>query len=191
MEVASIATAFYPGAGTDLTPPVFVPEIKTWYYMDIQPFSNHGFFAKLNQVMIQCGFKLQKTEDNLCTYFSSSTTQTIYYETSTLFPQAWNPTKHAPLQSTSTLVLCGYDIEYADVLPPAFFPSFSHIITNSVTLETVFDKHVLPFHTFSRIEFPLSSALEYWLTPNKTKAFFEQFYSVTTDLKWFENKWLK
>ena len=71
--------AFYPGAGTDLAPPVLFPEIKTWYYMDSQPRSEYGdtvilyrptFLDQLNQIMRQCGFERLAVTNNLYTYFS-------------------------------------------------------------------------------------------------------------------------
>ena len=99
--------AFYPGAGTDLTPVVLFPEIKTWYYMDSQPQSEHGdvvlyrpkFLNQLDQAMQRCGFKMKEVENHFLTYFSSETEQTIYYETSTVFPKAWDPVKHADMRT--------------------------------------------------------------------------------------------
>ena len=170
-------SAFYPGAGTDLTPPVLFPDIKTWWYMDGQPRSEHGddpvfyrpkFLGRLDQTMRQCGFELQRTEGVVRRYYSSATGQTIHYETSTLFPGAWDPVKHAG----KTLVLCGYDIDDV-VLPPSFLSSYAELITNSITVWT---KHVLPTHAIKRIEYP--SRLEYWMTEHCTKDHFQKYYLV-------------
>lgn len=165
--------AFYPGAGMDLTPPVLFPEIKTWRYMD--RLGSSYFLSALDRIMNQCGFELQKTEENLLIYFSSSTAQTIFYEINTLFPLDWNRTKHAP--HNSTLILCGYDIESERYVSDSFFASYSHIVTNSITVESIFEQNILPFHTFAQIEFPPSST-EYWLPQNKTKAIFQKLYTV-------------
>lgn len=170
-------SAFYPGAGTDLAPVVLFPDIKNWWYMDGQPRSEHGkdpvfyrpkFLGRLDQTMRQCGFELQSTEGVIRRYYSGSTGQTIHYEINTLFPEAWDPVKHAGV----TLVLCGYDIEDV-VLPPGFFSSYAHIITNSITVDTVWTKHALPTH---RIEYPAN--LEYWMTEHCTKDNFHKHYSV-------------
>jgi hypothetical protein len=171
--------AFYPGAGTDLAPAVLFPGIKTWWYMDGQPRSEHGddpvfyrpdFLPRLNQIMGQCGFQLQCEDGAMRRYYSASTDQTIHYETSTLFPAAWDPVKHAA-GIKNTLVLCGYDIDDV-VLPPGFLSSYSHIITDSITVHT---KHALPTHSVSRIKYPLD--LEYWMTEHCTTGHFQKYYS--------------
>jgi hypothetical protein len=179
--------AFYPGAGTDLSPPVLFPEIKTWWYMDSQPQSEYGdvilhrpkFLNQLNQTMNQCGFKLLQVEDTLRTYFSLSTDQTIYYETSTVFPKAWDPVKHAG----STLVLCGYDMESGPI-PPSFFSSYSHIITDNLTSKDVWTKNILPTHTLSRMNYPKDNSYEYWLPEKETAENIRTFVSVERDIKW-------
>ena len=178
-------SAFYPGAGTDLTPVVLFPEIKTWHYMDSQPQSEYGdvilyrpkFLNQLNQTMNQCGFELLQVEDTLRTYFSLSTDQTIYYETSTVFPKAWDPNKHAG----STLVLCGYDMESSG---PSFFSSYSHIITDNLTCKDVWAKNILPTHTLSRMNYPKDNSYEYWLPEKETAENIRTFVSVERDIKW-------
>ena len=169
-------SAFYPGAGTDLAPPVLFPGIKTWWYMDGQPRSEHGddpvfyrpdFLGRLDQVMSQCGFQLQREDGEKRRYYSESTDQTIHYETSTLFPGGWDPVKHA----ADTLVLCGYDIQCA---PPGFFASYSSIITNSITVDTIH-----PIKSVKRIEYPLLTDLEYWMPEHCTKDHYQRYYRVS------------
>ena len=181
-------SAFYPGAGTDLTPAVLFPEIKTWYYMDSQPQSEHGdvvlyrpkFLNELDQAMQRCGFKMKEVENHFLTYFSSDTEQTIYYETSTIFPKAWDPVKHAG----STLVLCGYDMESSGPIPPSFFSSYSHIITDNLTGEDIWAKNILPTHTLSRINYPKDNSYEYWNAEKETSENIRTFVSIQRDIKW-------
>jgi len=179
--------AFYPGAGTDLTPVVLFPEIKTWYYMDSQPQSEHGdvvlyrpkFLNQLDQAMQRCGFKMKEVENHFLTYFSSETEQTIYYETSTVFPKAWDPVKHAG----STLVLCGYDME-SETIPPSFFSSYSHILTDNLTSKDVWTKNILPTHTLSRMNYPKDDSYSYWNPEQETAENIRTFVSVQRDIKW-------
>jgi hypothetical protein len=181
-------SAFYPGAGTDLVPPVLFPNIKTWWYMDSQPHSEYGdtvilcrptFINQLNQIMNQCGFQLHAADGTLRIYYSPSTEQTIYYETNTNFPGSWDPAKHVG----TTLVLCGYDIENDGTiaLPSSFFVSYPIIITNNITCASVWTKYVSPFHAISVIEYP--DDVEYWRIENSTKEAFQK-YSVRKDLRW-------
>jgi hypothetical protein len=182
-------SAFYPGAGTDLTPPILFPEIKTWHYMDSQPRSEHGdniffyrptFLVNLDQTMTQCGFELLRVEGTLRTYFSPSTDQTIYYETSTVFPGAWDPVKHAG----STLILCGYDIESSGPIPPSFFSSYSHILTDNTTGEDVWTKNILPAHTLSIMNYPKDDSYPYWIIEKATTENIRTFVSVQRNIKW-------
>jgi hypothetical protein len=169
-------SAFYPGAGTDLTPPVLFPEIKTWYYMDSQPRSEYGdtvtlyrprFIETLDQTMTQCGFELVGEEDHLRTYVSPSTDQTIYYQINTTFPDAWDPVRHAG----STLVLCGYDIESH----PSFFSSYSHILTDNLTCDE-WRTNILPTHRLSIMKY--RKEYEYWITEQQTAENIRAFVSV-------------
>jgi hypothetical protein len=181
-------SAFYPGAGTNLAPPVLFPEIKTWYYMDSQPQSEYGdrailyrpkFLNHLDQTMNQCGFKKKEVDRNLLTYFSSDTEQSIYYEINTNFPAAWDPVKHAG----STLVLCGYDMESSGPIPPSFFSSYLNIITDNLTSEDIWTKNILPTHTLSRINYPKYGSFEYWLVEQETSENLLTFVSVQRDIK--------
>lgn len=182
-------SAFYPGAGSDMAPPVLFPEIKTWYYMDSQPQSEYGdtvilyrptFLNHLDRTMKQCGFNMKEIDNNLLTYFSSDTEQTIYYETSTVFPKSWDPVK----QAGSTLVLCGYDMNSSGPIPPSFFSSYSHIITDNLTNKDVWTKNILPTHTLSRINYPKEGSFEYWLIEQQTSENLQTFVSVEKDIKW-------
>jgi hypothetical protein len=158
--------AFYPDAGTDLAPPVLFPEIKTWRYMDCQPRSH--FLDDLNQTMTQCGFDLQKVEGDLRIYFSPSTEQTIYYETNTVFPDGWDSMRH----KGDTLVLCGYDID-KEPMPPHFFSSYSHIITNDLISESIWEQHP---HPISIIHY--AKKWPHWRIEQKTTAHFHQYSSI-------------
>jgi len=182
-------SAFYPGAGTDLTPAVLFPEIKTWHYMDSQPRSEHGdtavlyrptFLNKLNQTMIQCGFNMKEVDHNLITYFSPSTDQTIYYEINTNFPCAWDPVKHAG----STLILCGYDMESSGSIPPSFFSSYSHILTDNLTCDDVWTKNILSTHALSIMNYPKDDSYSYWNPDKETAENIRTFVSVQRDIKW-------
>ena len=182
-------SAFYPGAGTDLTPVVLFPEIKTWYYMDSQPQSEYGdtvilyrpkFLNQLDQTMNQCGFKMKEVDHNLITYYSYDTEQTIYYEINTNFPTAWDPVRHKGF----TLVLCGYDMESSGSIPPSFFSSYSHIITDNLTDKDVWTKNILPTHTLSRINYPKEGSFEYWLIEQQTSENIRTFVSIQRDIKW-------
>jgi hypothetical protein len=186
-------TAFYPGAGTDLTPVVLFPEIKTWYYMDSQPRSEYGdtvilyrpkFLNQLDQSMQQCGFKMKEVENHFLTYFSSETGQTIYYETSTNFPTSWDPIKH----EGSTLVLCGYDMESSGPIPPYFFSSYSHILTNNLTVDDLWKKNILPTHTLSRMNYPTDKSYEYWNPEIETAENIRKYVSIERDIKWTSNE---
>lgn len=173
--------AFYPGAGTDLTPPVLFPHIKTWWYMDGQP-GNLGipgrlehpqFLAQLDTIMSQCAFKLLSADCCVRRYYSESTDQTIHYETNTRFPEAWDPQKHSNNIGNNTLVLCGFDI-YDDGrrdVPLGFFSFYSHIITNS---ETIWEAPTTT--SVSSIQYPRAD--DYWKTEHKTKERILARYSV-------------
>ena len=185
-----LMSAFYPGAGTDLAPPILFPTIKTWYYMDSQPHSEYGaypilsrpaFIKRLNQTMTQCDFELSEVKGDLRIYYSPSTQQTIYYETNANFPDSWSPVQH----KADTLVLCGYDIhgeECRDLT--TFFSSYSHIITDNGTCDSVWKNNILPTHTLSQMNYPKDDSFSYWITEEETSANFRKHVSVERDLKW-------
>jgi hypothetical protein len=183
-------SAFYPGAGTDLAPPILFPTIKTWYYLDSQPRSEYGaypilarptFIKRLDQTMMQCDFELSNVKGDLRTYYSPSTQQTIYYETNTNFPEDWNLTRH----KANTLILCGYDIHSnsrRDV--DALFSSYSHIITDNLTCESVWKNDILPTHTLSQMNYPKDGSFSYWITEQETSTNFRKHVTVEQDIKW-------
>jgi hypothetical protein len=184
-------SAFYPGAGTDLAPPILFPAIKIWHYMDSQPRPEYGaypilsrptFIKRLDQTMTQCDFELSETNDDLRVYYSPSTKQTIYYETNANFPDSWNPTTH----KADTLVLCGFDIDNdgRQNIPPEFFPSYSDIITNNITCETVWKNNILPFQNLSQLNYPKDGSFEYWVADQDTGSNFRKHVSVERGIKW-------
>lgn len=132
-----MTSAFYPGAGTHIIPPILFRSIKTWIYMDSQPRSEFGnkieeglsrprFIPKLMTVMNQNGFTLQTVEDDVYTFYHPEHHQTIRYETNSVFPDALQ-TRH---RTCDTLVMCGYELTNP---PSDFITSYSHIITDSKT----------------------------------------------------------
>jgi hypothetical protein len=179
-------SAFYPGAGTDLAPPILFPEIKKWYYMDSQPRSEYPilsrptFSKRLDQTMKQCDFELSEIKGDVRIYYSPSSKQTIYYETNTNFPDSWNPNTH----KADTLVLCGFDIDDGhQPIPPEFFPSYSHIITDNITCETVWKNNILPFQRLSQMNYPKDESFAYWITEQKTGLNVRRHVSVKQDIK--------
>jgi len=182
-----IMAAFYPGAGTDLAPPISFPKIKTWWYMDCQPRSEFGyhtgfyrerFLGHLDQTMTQCGFDLQMVEGDLRTYYSPSTEQTIYYETNTVFPDGWDPVRH----KGDTLVLCGYDILGGDdeqgSIPPDFFSSYSHIITDNLTCQSGWENY-----PYRKSTICYDKEWSYWLIEENTADNFRRFTTVQQNIK--------
>ena len=132
-----MSSAFYPGAGTHIIPPILFRSIKTWIYMDSQPRSEFGnkmdtgfsrprFIPKLITVMNQNGFTLKTVEEDVYTFYNTEHEQTIRYETNAVFPDALQ-TRH---RICDTLVMCGYELKNP---PPNFIASYSHIITDSKT----------------------------------------------------------
>ena len=164
-----MSTAFYPGAGTDIVPPILFRNIKQWNYMDSQPNSEFGnkieegfsrphFIPKLLTVMNQNDFKLLTVQDDVYTFYNSEHNQTICYETNRVFPTALRP-----YHFTYTLVLCGYMLTNP---PPNFIASYSHIITDSKTGHSTIDENILStkqVHTMIYDE-----KWEYWIPSNHT-----------------------
>jgi hypothetical protein len=140
-------SAFYPGAGTDIVPPIVFRSIKHWTYMDSQPRSEFGnnfykgfsrprFIPTLITVMNQNGFELRTTEADVFTFYHPIHEQTIRYETNSVFPDAL---KRHHLEC-DTLVLCGYELTNP---PRNFIDYYSHIITNSHTVIDETDEKIL------------------------------------------------
>ena len=154
-------SAFYPGAGTDLVPPVLFPEIKTWFYMDSRP---HGccsrFLPELDKAMRAAGFNFQEADGNRLTYASGD--QTIYYDTCSIFPDAWDRLLHANMKY-NTLVVANHEVD--KVLPVGFFSSYAHIITYSTTSRSWRD-HLYDSHTISEITSHASEGVHHSVEKN-------------------------
>jgi len=168
-------SAFYPGAGMDLVPPVLFPEIKTWWYMD--RLSYPDFIDHVERVMNQCGFQLESVDGNQRNYYSAATQQSIYYQYGAVFPNAWDSLIHA-LSRKNTLVLCGLDIHSYGPLPPHFFTYYNHIITNNRTDRSVWKDHIYHSHKVSEIRL-----YENWNPPQQTKDDILQNTSIEKNIR--------
>ena len=178
-------SAFYPGAGSDLAPPVLFPEIKHWTYLDCQPNSEHGhdpifarplFLSRLNRTMSQCGFMIQSVQGNVRIYRNELTDQVIRYETNSVFPEAWDPVRHA----ADALVCCGFDLDSDGrvPLPPGFFAAYPHIITDNTTCEDVWERNRLPQHRVSILNYNAAD-WEYWNIEQETTEHFQRNIHIT------------
>jgi hypothetical protein len=173
-------SAFYPGAGDDLAPPVLFPEIKYWTYLDSQPNSEYGhvilarplFLSRLDRVMSQCGFMIQSVQGDLRIYQKKETDQVIRYETNSVFPEAWDPVRHA----ADALVCCGFDMD--GQTPTGFFPVYPHIITDSVTCDNTWKKNRMPHHRVSILNYNKTD-WEYWNVEQQTTEHFQRNIRIT------------
>jgi hypothetical protein len=141
-------SAFYPGAGTDIIPPVLFPEIKTWWYMDRLCYLD--FVDHVERALERCGFILESIDGNRRNYYSASTQQSIYYQFGATFPDAWDSLIHALLRK-NTLVLCNFDIHSCGPLPPNFFTYYDHIITTNRTDRSLWKDDIYHHHKVSEI----------------------------------------
>ena len=145
-------SAFYPGAGTDITPPILFRNIKKWIYMDSQPKSEFGnkinfeyrqkFFPKLLTIMLQNEFELKSIEGDILTFYNRSHGQTIRYETNSIFPEDLRQ-RH---RDCDTLVLIGYTLTEP---PPNFISSYEHIIIDSMDRADPAEQSILLFKNVS------------------------------------------
>jgi len=142
-------SAFYPGAGTDIVPPVLFRSIKKWLYMDSQPNSEFGegvyktrFIPTLLTIMLQNEFELKAINGDTYTFYNREHDQTINYETNTLFPDDLK-SKHRECQ---TLVLIGYPLKNT---PSDLVSSYSHIITDSLSRPDPAEESLLLFKNVS------------------------------------------
>ena len=138
-------SAFYPGAGTDIVPPVLFRSIKNWLYMDSQPNSKFGegvykttFIPTLLTIMLQNEFELKAINGDTYTFYNLEHDQTINYETNTLFPDDLKE-KHRECQ---TLVLIGYPLKNT---PSHFVSSYDTIITDSLSRPDPAEQSLLLF----------------------------------------------
>ena len=139
-------TAFYPGAGRDIFPPIKFPQIKEWYYVVSQPSLEHGdiifegsyrskFMKQLIVIMKINGFININTQENLYIFNNKEREQIIYYETNFVFPRDLKE-KH---YNCDALVLCGFDYERHEIVN-----KYSNIITNNITChDQISDENIL------------------------------------------------
>lgn len=136
-------SAFYPGAGTDVCPPILFRSIKTWHYMDSQPRSEFGdddysgfyrpkFLGSLFSNMKMNNYMHIATEQDMYTFYNSEHEQTIYYNTNSVFPKDLNSKQ----LECDALILCGYELTNP---PENFVASYPNIITDSHTSEEVLE----------------------------------------------------
>jgi len=137
-------SAFYPGAGLDVFPPIMYRDIEFFIYMDSQPLSEFGntifdgaqrpkFIQILIKIMDQNNFKLILIEDNNLTFFNSEYNQTILYETNSVFPQDLQQRHY----DCNTLILCGFDTAEQTI---DLINRFDNIITNNITCHELDDE---------------------------------------------------
>jgi hypothetical protein len=145
-------SAFYPGAGTDIVPPVLFRNIKNWIYMDSQPKSEFGneigtgyrtqFIPKILTIMLQNNFELQSVDSDIYTFYNREYEQKIRYETNTVFPEDLRR-RH---RECDTLVLIGHTLLNP---PPNFVTSYEHIITDSMSRSDPDEQSALLFKNVS------------------------------------------
>ena len=143
-------SAFYPGAGTDIVPVILFRSIKNWLYMDSQPNSEFGegvyktsFIPTLLTIMLQNEFELKAINGDTYIFYNREHSQTINYETNTLFPDDLK-SKHRECQ---TLVLIGgYPLKNK---PSDFVSSYDHIITDSLSRPDSYEQSLLLFKNVS------------------------------------------
>ena len=138
-------SAFYPGAGTDIVPPILFRSIKNWLYMDSQPNSEFEegvykttFIPTLLTIMLQNEFELKAINGYTYTFYNREHDQTINYETNTSFPDDLKP-KHRECQ---TLVLIGYPLKNMSL---DFVSSYDTIITDSLSRPDPAEQSLLLF----------------------------------------------
>ena len=145
-------SAFYPGAGTDIIPPVMFRNIKNWIYMDSQPKSEFGnnlgvgyrtnFISKMLKIMIQNGFELYDVKEDIYIFYNKHHDQKITYETNSVFP---DDLRCRP-RKCDTLVLRGYSLTSP---PPNFVSSYENIITDSMSRSDPEEQSILLFKNVS------------------------------------------
>ena len=173
-------SAFYPGAGMDIVPPILFRSIRHWIYMDSQPRSEFGddyreglsrpqFITELITIMNQNGFELRATENDVFTFYHSLYEQTIRYETNSVFPDALKRNH----RECDTLVLCGYSLENR---PCNFIDSYPNIITNSHTIyDNLDEKIILTKHVFTMM---YNKNWKYWEPSNLTTSEIQRYVAI-------------
>ena len=172
-----VTSAYYPGAGTDIVPPIIFRSIKMWYYMDSQPNSEFGndmyegfyrprFIPNLLQIMNQNDFEFIKKEKDVYTFYNSKYEQTIIYETNTVFPIALQPYHRA----CNSLVLGGYELTDP---PKDFIDSYPHIITDTKTGHEESGEKLLLTKNVSTMVY--NEEWEYWKDENLTTSKIQRY----------------
>ena len=164
-------SAFYPGAGTDIRPPILFRNIKIWIYMDSQPKSDFGnelgtgyrtnFISRMLTIMIQNEFELQSVETDIYTFYNRDHDQKIIYETNSVFPEDLRY-RH---RECDTLVLIGYSLTNP---PNDFVSSYSHIITDSISRTDPNEQSMLLFKNVSLLV--VDKDFIYWETTECTSS---------------------
>jgi len=156
-----LLSAFYPGAGIDLHPPVLFRTIKTWHYMDSQPnrVELPDFINQMKQVMAQNGYDLQSIQENVYTFYHPEHGQTIHYETNSVFPDACQDRHYV----CDTLVCCGFDMGKHAI---EFITRFPHIITDNQTVFEPYEETILL--TKDVYTMVMAKNWEYWNREKKT-----------------------
>ena len=175
-----VNSAYYPGAGTDIVPPIVFRSIKMWHYMDSQPNSEFGnntyegfsrprFIPELIQIMNQNDFELKLKEKDVYTFYNSTYEQTIRYETNTVFPDALQPYHH----KCNSLVLCGYELNEP---PKDFIASYPHIITDTKTVQDMTNEKILLSKNVSTMVY--DEHWKYWENKNLTTRKIQRYVKV-------------
>jgi len=175
-----MSSAFYPGSGLDIVPPILFRHIKTWFYMDSQPRSEFGhicsnrverpyFIRKLYTIMKQNNFHTISVTENVHSFYNSEHDQTIHYETNSVFPDALQ----ARHRVCDTLVSCGYKMTGK---PDNFIASFSSIITNTRTNHEIDDETILLGKKVDTIVF--DPEWEYWEEHEQFTPIIQRYTSI-------------
>ncbi len=173
-------SAFYPGAGLDITPIVLREDIKDWYYMDSQPMSEFGslilpgyerpnFTMRLKKIMSQIGMNCMSETQHSLFFFNPNTKCKVTYYINSVFPKALD---YCYLPCT-IFVACGYSL---DGRPPHFMKHFSQIICNN---KTYYDDAFLKECEHAEIStIKWDDVEEYFLDENRTREFIMQHTKI-------------
>ena len=144
--MSKILSAFYPGSGLDIFPPIMFRNIKKWIYMDSLPNSacghNHAhykrpnFITQLIKIMEQNEFIQTFIDKDTYTFYNSEYDQTIQYETNSIFPNSLQQRHY----DCDILVLCGFYISNEET---DFINKYSNIITNNITYHNLEKEQII------------------------------------------------
>ena len=173
-------SAFYPGAGTDVSPLAMFREIKEWIYTDSQPNSEFGdlkfngcnrprFIGLLTQNMKQNDFELKSINGDTYTFYNKEYEQQVIYETNSVFPRDVQQ-RHYDCDS---FVMCGFDMEDHTI---DFINRFKHIITNNRTCFELDAEQLLSSKKVSKMVY--DDNWEYWESKNEVPHLIQQHVRV-------------